>query len=394
MSIISKPNSFIDATPAEASEVNDNFDTIYNEFNGNIAAANLADGAVTTAKINDSAVTTAKIADGSITGAKLDATFAGGWTPITTVPTITATNGNNSFNISFPSIDYTDRLSKGMKLLIPRTVTPQTQVTSLNGTTHYWSKSSPAGMTFTDDFAAGAWIYLTAYGSTQAIMSRYNGTSGWSFSIGSAGDVSLTGFNAGSGNLSQVVSAQAVPLNKWVYVSAQLDMSTFTATTTTIYVMIDGVNAPASVNRTGTNPTALVQAGNLEVGSRNSGTAPFSGKIAQPWVSSAKVTQANVQSFMYHGITASDISTNSIISAFSFGGNATDINTTNANNLTANGGVTATNTDSPFNANAYAIITSDPTFSTNTTMTVQTANGYSIPNETLGTSSYTALDTP
>lgn len=317
-----------------------------------------------------------------------------GYTALATVPTLAATNGNNSFNISFPSVDYTDRLSKGMKLLIPRTVTPQTQVTSLNGTTQYWNKTSPAGMTFTDDFAAGAWIYITSYPAAAAVIaSRYNGTSGWQFYVNTDGTIYLSAANAGSSNYSRIGSSQSVPLNRWVFVAAQLDMSAFTATTTTSYVMIDGVNVPASVSRSGTNPTALIQAGNLEVGSSN-GAAFFSGKIAQAWVSSAKVTQANVQNFMYHGITASDISTNSIISAYSFGGNSSDLNTTNANNLTANGGVTATNTDSPFNANCYAIITSDPTFSTNTTMTVQAANGYGIPNETLGTSSYTGLARP
>lgn len=71
MGIINKPNDFTANTTASASEVNDNFDTIYNEFNGSIAAANLATGAVTTAKIADSNVTTAKIADDNVTAAKL-----------------------------------------------------------------------------------------------------------------------------------------------------------------------------------------------------------------------------------------------------------------------------------------------------------------------------------
>jgi hypothetical protein len=42
--------------------------------------------------------------------------------------------------------------------------------------------------------------------------------------------------------------------------------------------MIDGVNVPASVTRGGTNPTSLIQAGNLEIGSINGGTATF------PWL--------------------------------------------------------------------------------------------------------------
>lgn len=71
MSSISKPNTFSANTTISSSEVNANFDTIYNAFNGSVDAANLASGAVTTAKIADSNVTTAKIADSNVTTAKI-----------------------------------------------------------------------------------------------------------------------------------------------------------------------------------------------------------------------------------------------------------------------------------------------------------------------------------
>lgn len=71
MSQISKPNTFSASTTIASSEVNDNFDTIYNDYNGSIDANNLASGAVTTAKIADSNVTTAKIADSNVTTAKI-----------------------------------------------------------------------------------------------------------------------------------------------------------------------------------------------------------------------------------------------------------------------------------------------------------------------------------
>lgn len=84
MGIINKPYTFSPSTNASALEVNDNFDTLYNEVNGNLSAANLASDSVTTAKIADSnvtaaklgssAVTTAKIADEAVTSEKLGAT--------------------------------------------------------------------------------------------------------------------------------------------------------------------------------------------------------------------------------------------------------------------------------------------------------------------------------
>lgn len=71
MAQVTKPNTFSANTTISSSEVNENFDTIYNEFNGSISAANLATDAVTTAKITDSNVTTAKIADSNVTTAKI-----------------------------------------------------------------------------------------------------------------------------------------------------------------------------------------------------------------------------------------------------------------------------------------------------------------------------------
>jgi uncharacterized alpha/beta hydrolase family protein len=43
--------------------------------------------------------------------------------------------------------------------------------------------------------------------------------------------------NGGAGNVSYLTSYQSIPLNKWVHIAAQLDMSAFTATTTTTSYM-------------------------------------------------------------------------------------------------------------------------------------------------------------
>jgi len=310
--------------------------------------------------------------------------FASGWTliPSTVFNTVVA-NGNRSYTCTVNSTDLTSYISAGMRVRTTRTVAAPTQCTSLNGTTQYYSKSSPAGMTFTDDFVVSAWVKMTQYGAFSKIASRYNGTSGWEFGVNSGGQVYLEGFNAGAGNNSFVQSYQSIPLNKWVHVAAQLDMSTYTATTTTSYVMIDGVDVPASVTRQGTNPTALIQAGNLEIGSANAANF-FPGKIAQVAIFSAKVTQATIQGYISQGLSGSETS---LISAYSFNNAITDLNTTNANNLTANGSAVATSADSPFGAQAdgtvsstldYGIITKI-SYSTNTTVVVQVPEGCTIP---------------
>lgn len=309
-----------------------------------------------------------------------------GWSNLGFTPNTVTANGNRSYDLVFNSTDLTDTVSPGMRLKLTRTVTAPTQCTDLEASSsQYYSKTSPAGMTFTDDFVVSAWIKLESYVAS-SIASRYNGTSGWDFQINASGQVRLVGVNASSANTSEVVSYQSVPLGKWVHVAAQLDMSAFTATTTTSYVMIDGVNVPASVSRAGTNPTALVQAGNLEIGGRNGGLQPFDGKLAQVAIYSAKVTQATILASMNQTLSGSETS---LVSAYSFNNSINDLNA-NANNLTAQGSAVATATDSPFafrdnqatgvtaGTTEYAIVTKSA-FSTNTTLTVQVPEGCAIP---------------
>lgn len=149
MGTVNKPNDFSANTTISSSEVNDNFDTIYDEFNGNIAAANLATDAVTTAKIADSNVTTAKIADSnvttaklansSVTNAKLDTTAGapgGAWTSWT--PTwANLTIGNATVNCKYMQIGKTVKFRVDVTLgntssvsTAPTFTLPVTSVTS------------------------------------------------------------------------------------------------------------------------------------------------------------------------------------------------------------------------------------------------------------------------
>lgn len=326
--------------------------------------------------------------DGSLTNAAVKTALGitadptGSWnlldggTP--TVSSVTA-NGNRSYTINFAS-DYSTTLSPGMRLKTTRSVTAPTQCTSLNGTTQYYNDTSVSGMTFTDDFVVSAWVKLSSY-QANVLVSRYNGTSGWILASNSAGQITLSGYNGGVGNNSTVSSYQSMPLNKWVHITAQLDMSTFTATTTTSYVMIDGLDIPVSVTRGGTNPTALIQAGNLEIGSQNGGLFSLNGKIAQVAIYSAKVTQATIRASMNQALTGSETS---LISAYSFNGIITDLNTSTANNLTPQGSAVATNADSPFGCQADGTVSSTLDYSiiskiATTAVTVQVPEGCTIP---------------
>ena len=183
----------------------------------------------------------------------------GDWRSTSVPNTITAL-GNRSYSLVVNTTDLTGTISPGMRLKLTRTVTAPTQCTSLNGSTQYYSKSSPAGMTFTNNFVVSAWVKLNSYATQSTVASRYNGTSGWDMNIGTTGQVNITGYNAGSANYKNLSSYQSVPLNKWVHVAAQLDMTSLTNSPTVNYIMIDGVDVPAAQISGGSAPTALIQA--------------------------------------------------------------------------------------------------------------------------------------
>ena len=318
------------------------------------------------------------------TGSLYDS-YRTGWTNLGYTPATVTYNGNRSYDVVVSGVDLTSTVSPGMRLRTSRTEAAPTQCTSLNGTTQYWVKTTPNKLTFIDDFVVSAWIKVSSY-AQGAIVSRFNGTSGWELRMEATGQILIVGFNAGGGNYSLATSYQSVPLNKWVHVTAQLDMSSFTASTTTSYVMFDGKDVPVSVTRGGTNPTALVQAGNLEIGSRNGGTLPFPGKIAQVAIFNAKVTQSTMQGYISQGLSGSETS---LASAYSFNNSTSDLNTSTPNDLSAGAGSpTATNADSPFTVDAngtpggtydYAIVQKAVYSGGNTTLTVQVPEGCAIP---------------
>jgi len=326
-----------------------------------------------------------------------------GWTEMGYAPNTVTALGNRSYSLVFNSTDLTSTTSVGQRLKLPRTVTAPTQCADLErGSSQYFNDTSLTGMTFTDDFVVSAWIKLESYNSAaaQTIVSRYNGTSGWLLRVEASGTIALYGFNAGASNWRSVASYQSVPVGKWVHVAAELDMSAHAVGATDSYVMIDGVNVPAVVAQSGTTPSALIQAGELQIGAANGGEF-FDGKLAQVAIYSAKVTQATIKASMNQTLTGSETS---LVSAYTFNNSINDLSA-NANNLTAQGSALATNTDTPFTnpvtgtsvtagTTNYGIIMAQ-TFSTNTTYTIQVPEGETLPTTGgIGTVSYSAQSNP
>jgi hypothetical protein len=301
-----------------------------------------------------------------------------GWTPGLPAPDTVTYNGNRSYDLVFNGTDLTDTVSEGMRLRTTRTVSAPTTAFSLDGTNDYYNKTSPTGLSFTTTFTCMAWVYLTSYPTVAGgIIARRNAdTEGWSFEIQSDGTVRIQGLRIAS-NSKFIASRQSIPLNKWVHVAGTIDMTA--GDTTAQKIWIDGVEVPRAYTLSGT-ATALVQGTTaLTVGSRKSdGTNELPGRIDQAAVFSSQLSDATIKSLISQGLTGSE---STLVSAFS-NGSTTDLNTTNANNLTAQNGAT-TIASSPFGNYLggtldYGIITKTA-FSTNTTLTVQVPEGCTIP---------------
>jgi hypothetical protein len=309
--------------------------------------------------------------------------YADGWAPILgSTPNTVTYNGNRNYDLVFNSVDLSSTISPGQKLKLTRTVAAPTKCTDLESTSsQYYSKTSPAGLTFTTTFTCMAWVKLESYpASAMGIIARRNvDTEGFSLEVDSSGRVTIVGLRIASNN-KQIRSYASLPLNKWVHVAATLDMSA--GDTSVQKIWFDGVEVSREYTLTGT-ATALVQGTTaLVVGAQKSaGTNPFDGKIAQAAIFSSQLTEANVRAYQSQGLTGSE---SNLVSAYSFNNSINDLNTTNANNLTAQGSAVATDTDSPY-ANAvtagtqeYAEINS-VTFSTNTTVNVRVPDTSMIP---------------
>ncbi|HET7630358.1 MAG TPA: LamG domain-containing protein, partial [Candidatus Saccharimonadales bacterium] len=211
------------------------------------------------------------------------------------------------------------------------------------------------------------------------MVSKYDGTHGFRLRVDSSGRLIIRG--DGTSNR-EYTSNRSLPLGQWVHVAATLDMATPSCT-----MYFDGVPGYVPVS-TGSTGTSLTQAGNLEIGAAND-TDFFDGEIADVRIWSAVRTQQNILDNMHKRLTGSETN---LVAYFKLSGDFND-STSNANNLTAQGGAAATTADCPFASTEWAIIHKVEYATGNTTITVFTGQ-HLAPAENLANVSYSSADSP
>jgi len=284
-------------------------------------------------------------------------------------------NGQRSADVTFAST-VAAMLTPGMRIRGTRTVAAPTQCTDLEASsTHYFTKTTPNKLSFTDDFTCMAWVKLESLTLGGIIARRNADTEGWSLAIDGSGRVRMESLRIAANN-SDTLSYQGIPVGKWTHIAATTNLSG-----TSVLIYIDGVLVPSTTTVTGTI-TALVQGTTaLVVGARKSaGNDPFDGKIAQAAVFDAVLSAATIRSYVNQGLAGNETN---LLSAYSFNNSITDLNTTTPNDLSAVNSAVATAADSPFGVDAngvpvayeWGIVTKVAT----TTATVQFPEGSCFP---------------
>lgn len=339
--------------------------------------------AVVTVANGASSITNANISDRRVQSAISNSTTTSttGWQTLNAALTYGSNTGNKEFTVTATG-DLTSTLSPGMKLRIPRAVTPPTQCMSFTAaSSQYAAKSSPSGITFTGAFTCEAWVYLNSYTTTGVIGRDTGSGGGFGLYINVFGYVSIL-YRNGTGT-TQLDTYQSIPLKQWVHIAGVV--TSVSSKTAVIYV--NGTAVPGSFS--GSAATSLVQSStDLRISGLQS--LYLDGYVSEARVWSAAQSQAQIQANMAINLVGNETN---LVALFQGNGNFNDA-TSNANNLTQSGGAVATQASNPYNANEYAFVTKVSYSNPTTTLTLFTGDNGSLPNSTLGVVSYSVVKIP
>jgi hypothetical protein len=270
-----------------------------------------------------------------------------------------------------------------MRLKLTRTVTAPTYAGGLlNGSSHYFTKTTPSGTlgTVTNNFTLMCDYEPTSYAQcTLAGRSDSTPNNMLALQMTSSGQIQLGVRNGGTANIRLITTYQSIPLNKKTHIAAS-----WTGGTVVIY--LDGISVPVQAAGTGgTAPTTAGTGGDWSIGRLGAYAGDYApGYISNVAAFDAVLTASTIKSYMSQKLAGNETN---CIGAWALNNNGTD--DFGANNVTATGGVSYTNNRAPFTQDVtgtsvtagttnYAIITK-ASFSTNTTLTVQVPEGDTIP---------------
>lgn len=341
-----------------------------------LAVVTVANGAVSITNSNIRDLRTQSTISSTTAGTSND------WYSLALSPNTVTALGNRSYSLVFNSTDLTSYISNGMRLKLPRTVTPPTQCADLeSGSSQSFTATNATGLATGTTWTWKAKIKPESY-TLGVIAAIDDGTNRMEIRQLATGQIEIAGGTTAAEDL--VTSYQSVSLGKWQDITASITIGTPTGE-----IRIDDVVVPSSV--TASASTTMTISGDEEIYiGRDAAGRYYDGKICQVGLFNAIISDATLKTYSGQTMTGSETSCEGF---WSLNGVLTDASA-NANTLTAGGGALTTTVDSPMNATEYAIVMAN-SFSTNTTLTVSVPEGYSLPTTGgIGTVSYSTQDVP
>lgn len=293
--------------------------------------------------------------------------------------------GNRRYSLTVANQDVRSTLSKGMWLRGNRASAGATQCADFESSSSQYASRASGSLSgsitsFTDDITTEAWIKPESLSATyNGIVSRYT-SSGWILMLND-GTIHLQGSNSTGPAHDYIRSRQKVTVGRWQHIAATIDLS---GTTGTIY--INGVSVTADY--TNGAQSTITQVGNLEIGSWN-GSNFFDGLISDVRVWNTVRTATQIRDNMNQQLVGSETN---LVGYWKLDGNFND-STSAGNNLTANGGAIATYADTP-HGNWYGKIVDISYSAPNSTVVIQGAEGYDVPNMVLSAPYYSVQENP
>jgi hypothetical protein len=301
------------------------------------------------------------------------------YTSLAQAPTTILHGGQRSYTLTYPGVNYTDRLSPGMRLRSVRTTPTGNQCADFESTSSQYATrvaASVTGIVFTDDYTLEAWIKPESMtGAWQYIVGRRSAAPGFALALTNLNQLATWGNNGAAED--SVSSYQSVPVGEWSHVAATMDLSG-----SIVALYINGIAVPYTYSNTAA--ASISQAGDLRIGSNSTGTETFDGKISEVRMWNVVRTEAQIRANMGQPLTGVEAG---LVGYWKLASNFND-STANANNLTAVNGATSTSTDFPFGVQGdgtisttvdYGIIQKSSYLAPDTTVIVQIAEGNALP---------------
>lgn len=314
---------------------------------------------------------------------------ANGWEVVPAAVAVTSgyNAGNRRVTLNVANYDVRNLLTRGNPFKMTPTYTAPTQCADFESSSSQYASRASGSLTgglstATDDITVETWIKpesISGYG----IMSRYDGTNGWIVYTNANGQI-VADARAG-GVFRAVISKQCIKQDRFQHIAVSFDVSA-----NSILIYLNGKLLETTVvGGSGAN-TTFGAVGPFNLGNYNNGTAYYDGRMQNARVWNVVRTATQIRDNMNSVLVGNETG---LIGYWKLDGNFND-STASANHLTSSGGAIATFADTISTTIAVGVVVDFTYSAPNSTIVLQMAEGYELPNGAITSPYYSTQDSP